>query len=97
MKRILIHLTDEEYEQLLRIKGQMTWKDLLLSMIPKSHEDLLVEKVNDFFGELKELDPDNEEFYELIRVFLILYIRRRLEKALNIMERAFMKLREKKG
>lgn len=33
MKSILIHLEDEEHEDLLRVKGKASWRSLLLAHI----------------------------------------------------------------
>ena len=87
MKRLLIDLTDEEYERLLRVKGDRTWKELLLSLAPKSKEELLIEKVNNCFMELEELDLENMEFYEVIRVILTRFIRKDLETASKMLKR----------
>ena len=95
MRRILIHLTDEEYEQLLRVKGSQTWKELLLSIVPKSKEDLLIDKVHDFFNELKELDPENYTIYELIRVFFIKLYKENFRKAIEILGEISLLIKEK--
>ena len=96
MRRILIHLTDEEYEQLLRVKGSKTWKDLLLSIVPKSKEELLIDKVHSFFIELEKLDPENLALYELIRVFFIVYYKKNFRKALEILDRVSLIIKERR-
>ena len=96
MRRILIHLTDEEYEKLLRVKGSKTWKDLLLSIVPKSKEELLIDKVHSFFIELEKLDPENLALYELIRVFFIIYYKKNFRKALEILEQVSLIIKERR-
>jgi len=33
MKSILIHLEDEEYEKLSKVKGSLSWKEVLLAFL----------------------------------------------------------------
>jgi len=35
IKTLQIHLTGEEYRQLLQIKGKKTWRELLLSLVER--------------------------------------------------------------
>ena len=39
MKSILIHVEQNEYEQLLKIKKDKTWKQLLIDLIKKEEEE----------------------------------------------------------
>jgi predicted CopG family antitoxin len=36
MKSILIHLEDEEYEKLNKVKGNLSWKEVLLAFLKET-------------------------------------------------------------
>jgi len=88
-KTLLIHLTSEEYEKLKRIKGNRTWKELLLSILKKSEniDEEVKERVNEFFNELRHIDPYKHELYELMRVLVMNAYNKNFESCHNIIEK----------
>ena len=96
MPEIRITLTDWEYERLSRVKGNKTWKQLLLELVPKSKEEELIENINKFAEKMKKEDPENHEVYEFIRVSLIMLIRGNIEKSSKLLDECIKVLRSKK-
>jgi len=73
MKEIKITLSDEEYEKLLKIKGDRTWRELLQALM----EDWKLTMINREFEELKMLvvgaveDPEMGSVIDKLRVLVI--------------------------
>ena len=95
MKRLLIELTDNEYEKLLKIKGHKTWREVILSLIPKSKEELLINEINKFAKKMQKEDTDNFYVYELIRVALIMLIKSNFEVSIKMLGKCIEVLRAK--
>jgi len=75
MKEIKITLSDEEYEKLLKIKGDRTWRELLLALM--EYRDLELILLNRKFEELKMYvvgavgDPEMGSVIDKLRVLVI--------------------------
>ena len=80
MKRILIDLDDKEYQSLIKIKGEKTWKELLLEVLYLNPETVaeferkkkieeLNKKISVCFAELRQ-DVLYTELLDLIEVLL---------------------------
>lgn len=73
MKEIKITVSDEEYEKLLKIKGNRTWRELLLTLM----EDWKLVMINRAFEELRMLavaaveDPEMGSVIDKLRVLVI--------------------------
>lgn len=39
MRSVLIHLDDDEYNRLIVLKGEKTWKELLLQQLPEENKN----------------------------------------------------------
>lgn len=65
MKTIVIELGNEEYERLLKIKGNKRWKDLLFNLYSQEY---VINNVNNTFSLLKTIYSDKSELYEYLRV-----------------------------
>ena len=95
MKKLLIELTDEEYEKLLKVKGHKTWREVILSLIPKSKEELLVHEINAFYEKIQSIDPNNYEIYELLRVTMIMLIKGNIEITVKMLNKCLEVLSSK--
>lgn len=89
MKEIRIVLTDEDYEALRRLKGNRSWRDLLLSVKKKTENinEYIMERIERFFNELKHEDPHKTELYELLRVLVANAYNREFESCRRVLER----------
>ena len=90
----MIVLSDEEYKQLVKIKGNRTWKQLLLDSIPRNREEILKSIINRFVRELQREDPRNYEIYELVRVALIQMIKGNIQASISLFNRCLEILEE---
>ena len=86
MPEIRISLDDEAFQLLKSAKGKRTWKEFLVSLV-SSREQLLINEINEFFDKLKTLDPENYQFYEIMRVSLIAFTKNQNKIAIKMLRK----------
>ena len=86
MPELRVSLSEYEFELLKKVKGKRTWKEFLVSLA-RNQEQLLVNEINEFFFRLKSLDPENHEFYEIMRVSLIAFIKDQRNTAMKMLRK----------
>jgi predicted CopG family antitoxin len=70
VKKLLIDLSDEEYEALKKLKHNKTWKEFLLDPLKKT-DDAKIEAINRYFGALERETDIKPEVIEYMRVIAI--------------------------
>lgn len=93
VKEIRLVLDEDTYNRIVRLKGNRTWKDFLISLAENADNTYLINKVNETIAVLKQQTNDERsEIFELIRVFLIHIIKKKYEDAIEYLYRIENKL-----
>ena len=95
VKKILIDLSEEEYERLIKIKGKRTWKQLLLEAAEGEESEKFLKEIAELVERLKARDEEHFEEYEVTRVILVRILRRDYEGALRLVDRLRQLLEER--
>ena len=77
VKKILVDFDEETFEKLKEAKGNKTWREVILDLIPKNKDEILQNAIYEKFGDAKALAGSygRRDIFDLIEVLRVVALR----------------------
>ena len=85
VKKLLLDLNDNEYEQLRELKRKKTWKEFLIGQQLKKTDDAKIRVINEYFEAMEKETDIKPEVIEYMRIIAIQFERGRNGTAVELL------------
>ena len=77
VKKILVDFDDETFKKLRLAKGDKTWREVILGVLPINTDEMLKSQIYDNFGEVRDKAGlcKRKDIYNLIEVLRVVAVR----------------------
>ena len=77
VKKILVDFDEETFQRLKVAKGDMTWREVILDLIPKNKDEMLQSAIYKEFGDVKAVAGSygRRDMFDLIEVLRVVALR----------------------
>jgi predicted CopG family antitoxin len=77
VKKILVDFDEETFEKLVKAKGDKTWREVMMDLIPKNPNEMLQNAIYEKFGDAKALAGScgRRDLFDLIEVLRVVALR----------------------